>query len=491
MPPMKTLEQLRFDNSYARLPGVFHSRVRPNPQGKPYLVAFNPAAARLLDLDPAAARRPDFPRIFAGYELLPGMDPVSAAYAGHQFGVWVPQLGDGRAHLLGEVVNDRGERWDLQLKGAGTTPYSRMGDGRAVLRSTIREFLAGEAMAGLGIPTTRALCITGSEAPVYRETVETGATLTRIAPSHVRFGSFEYFSHSGRHEQLRQLADYVIHHHYPQFRDEPPAERHALWFAEVVVRTAQLVAQWQGVGFAHGVLNTDNMSILGLTLDYGPYGFMDAYRPGWICNHSDPTGRYAFDRQPGIGLWNLHALAHALTPLVDQDALKAALDGYGQVYEGRYLALMQAKLGLAESRPGDPELIRDFLSLLAAAAMDYTNTFRALGAFQVGGDNAGLRDRFPDRAGFDGWARRYAERLTAEGGEDAARRRSMDAVNPHYVLRNYLAQTAIAKAMDKDFSEIQRLRELLADPYAERPGFAAYAAEPPDWAERVQVSCSS
>lgn len=488
---MKTLEQLRFDNSYARLPGVFHSRVRPAPQGEPYLVAFNPAAARLIDLDPAEARRPDFARIFAGYELLPGMDPVSAVYAGHQFGVWVPQLGDGRAHLLGEVINDRGERWDLQLKGAGLTPYSRMGDGRAVLRSTIREFLAGEAMAGLGIPTTRALCITGSDAPVYREEVETGATLTRMAPCHVRFGSFEYFSHCGRHEALRQLADYVIDHHYPQFRDEPPAERHALWFAEVVVRTAQLVARWQAVGFAHGVLNTDNMSILGLTIDYGPYGFMDAYRPGWICNHSDPTGRYAFDRQPGIGLWNLHALAHALLPLVDQGSLKAALDGYGRVYGSRYLALLRAKLGLAEPRPGDDALIRDFLSLLAGTAMDYTNTFRALGEYMVSGDNTGLRDRFPDRAGFDGWARRYAERLAAEGSDDQARRRRMDAVNPRYVLRNHLAQTAIARAVDKDFSEIRRLQDLLVDPYTARPEFEPYAAEPPDWAREIQVSCSS
>ncbi|MDQ2694406.1 MAG: YdiU family protein, partial [Pseudomonadota bacterium] len=297
---MRTLEQLRFVNRYATLPETFFRRVRPSPEGEPQRVSFNPAAAELLDLDPAEAGRDDFARCFAGWRLPPGAEPIAAVYAGHQFGVYVPQLGDGRAILLGEVENAAGGSWDVQLKGAGPTPYCRGFDGRAVLRSTIREYLCSEAMHGLGIPTTRALCIVGTNAPVHRETVEPGAVLTRLAQSHVRFGTFEYFSHSGRHDDLARLADFVIRHHYPALADQPPAQRYAGLFAEVVTRTAQLLAHWQAMGFAHGVMNTDNMSILGLTLDYGPYGFMDAFDIGFVPNHTDVQGRYAFDRQPHV-----------------------------------------------------------------------------------------------------------------------------------------------------------------------------------------------
>lgn len=490
MPANKTLEQLHFDNSYARLPEGFYSRVLPTPVGEPYVVSFNPAAAELIDLNPAQARQEDFAPIFAGQKRLSGSEPIAAVYAGHQFGVYVPQLGDGRAILLGEVRNEAGQRWDLQLKGAGPTPYSRGFDGRAVLRSTIREYLCSEALHGLGIPTTRALCIVGSDAPVYREQVETSATLLRMAPSHVRFGSFEYFSHSGQHDRLRQLADYVIEHHYPEFAGI--VERYALFFAEVVVRTARLIAQWQAVGFAHGVMNTDNMSILGLTIDYGPFGFLDAYEPGFICNHSDTWGRYAFNRQPNIALWNLGCLAQALLPLVDQEALQAALDGYGSICTQNYAELMRRKLGLREARPEDEELVRDLLDLMARWGMDYTNTFRALGRFRQGGDNTALRDRFIDRAAFDAWAGRYAKRLAAENSDDAERKSRMERANPKYILRNYLVQTAIDRAtQDKDFSEIDRLLDLLRDPYEERPEMEIYAEEPPEWGRHLEVSCSS
>lgn len=488
---LKTLEQLQFDNSFARLAEKFYSRVTPIPQGKPYLVSFNRAAAELIELDPAEAERDDFPAIFSGHQLLPGSEPVAAVYAGHQFGVYVPRLGDGRAVLLGEVVNSNQQRWDLQLKGAGPTPYSRMGDGYAVLRSTIREYLCSEAMHGLGIPTTRALCIVGSDAPVYRETVETGATILRMAASHVRFGSFEYFSHTRQHDLLQQLADYVISYHFPALADGD--DKYPRFFSEVVERTAKLLAQWQAVGFAHGVMNTDNMSILGLTIDYGPYGFLDQYQPGFICNHSDHQGRYAFHQQPNIGLWNLACLAQALLPLIDEQTLKAILDDYAGIYNNTYLSLMQHKLGLSQTRTDDAELIRNWLELMAQSGADYTNTMRALGEFRCAenADNSAIRDRFIDREAFDAWAKRYTERLTSEASVDEERRLRMNQLNPKYILRNYLAQTAIEKAQNKDFSEIDNLLALLSKPYSEQPSMAAYADEPPDWGRRIEVSCSS
>ncbi len=299
---MKTLDQLRFDNTYARLPGAFHARVQPTPLQDVHLVSVSERAAALLELDPHSIRVNGAVACLSGSAEWPGTEPVAMCYAGHQFGHYVPQLGDGRAMILGEVVNDAGERWELQLKGAGLTPFSRDGDGRAVLRSTIREYLCSEAMHGLGIPTTRALCMFNSAEEVYRERIESGALLVRMAPSHVRFGSFEVFFYRQQYAALKDLADYVIDHDYPQLREQP--QPYLALLTEVVERTARLMAQWQLVGFAHGVMNTDNMSILGLTLDYGPFGFLDAYDPGFICNHSDYRGRYAFDQQPSIGLWN-------------------------------------------------------------------------------------------------------------------------------------------------------------------------------------------
>ena len=492
---MNSLDKLNFDNSFARLPGSFHSKLLPTPLPTPYLVSFNASAAALIDLEAREAMRGDFAEHFTGNRLLPGSEPLSMLYAGHQFGHYVPQLGDGRAILLGEVKNKSGEAWEIQLKGAGVTPYSRQGDGRAVLRSSIREYLCSEAMHGLGIPTTRALCIVGSDEEIYRETIESAAVVTRLAPSHVRFGSFEVFYYRRQAEPIAALADYVIDRHYTHLSGEP--DRHARFLAEVVTRTARLMAQWQAVGFAHGVMNTDNMSILGLTFDYGPFGFMDAYDPGFICNHSDHEGRYAFDQQPYIGLWNLSCLAQALTPIIAAEEAQTILDGYPAQYEASYLDLMAAKLGLTQpetDNENDIELVSGLLTLMKAGRVDYTHFFRSLSQFdtQPGSLNPILRDQFIDRSGFDVWAETYRTRLAQENSIDPERKSRMDRVNPKYILRNYLAQIAIEKAvMQRDYSEIDRLLVLLSRPFDEQPEMEQYAALPPDWAQHISVSCSS
>lgn len=492
---MATLETLKFDNTFVRLPEVFYAKVSPSPLKNPFLVAFNPDAAALMDLDLTEAKRPEFPGCFGGHYLPPGSEPLAMVYAGHQFGAYVSRLGDGRAILLGEVRNNSGEKWDLHLKGAGLTPFSRDDDGRSVLRSCIREYLCSEAMHGLGIPTTRALCIVGSEEEVLREQLETGATLLRLAQSHIRFGHFEYFYWRNQHDHIKTLADYVIQQNFPELTGVRDA--YARLYDEVAVRTARLIAKWQSVGFAHGVMNSDNMSILGMTLDYGPFGFMDEYQPGFICNHSDHHGRYSFQNQPDIGYFNLRCLAQALSPLVPDEALKAGLAAYERVFAEHYGELMQAKLGLASSQPGDDVLIGDLLELMRGSCADYTNVFRTFCDFQSGSDapTPALRDDFVDRTAFDRWADRYKARLRAEGSRDDDRGRRMKRVNPKYVLRNYLAQTAIQKAQlpdgQRDFSAIERLWQLLRDPFAEQPDMDSYAAPPPDWGKQIIVSCSS
>jgi len=495
---MHKLHALPFDNTYARLPESFHARVQPTPLAGPYRVSVNPQAAELIDLDPAELTNPQLAEYLAGARPLPGSEPVAMLYAGHQFGRYVPQLGDGRAILLGQVRNKAGQPWDLQLKGAGQTPFSRDGDGRAVLRSTIREYLCAEAMHGLGIPTTRSLGMVAGSEEVYREQIETGATLLRMAPSHVRFGSFEVFYYRDQYDRLRQLADHVIADHYPQLADEP--QPYLALLREVVRRTARLMAQWQLVGFAHGVMNTDNMSVLGLTLDYGPFGFLDAYDPDFVCNHSDYQGRYKFDAQPNIGLWNLSCFAQALLPLLHPDngeaAAELARDALGE-YEpelvNTYARGMRDKLGLREARDGDQRLSSRLLDAMHRSRVDYTRLFRALGELRLdepAGD-APLRDRFLDREAFDAWAADYRTRLRAEGSDDAGRRARMQRSNPRFVLRNWLAQRAIERAQQQDFSEVERLLGILQAPYDEHPGHADCDAEPPDWAQHLAVSCSS
>lgn len=431
--------------------------------------------------------------VMSGQKIWPGTHCVATVYSGHQFGVWAGQLGDGRALLLGEVMTPHGLQ-ELQLKGAGRTPYSRRGDGRAVLRSSVREFLASEAMVGLGIPTTRALCLVGSDLPVRRETWETGAIVTRVAPSFLRFGHFEHFAHHGLHESLKTLADFVIKHFYPECAAD--AKPYASLLRQISFKTAQLIAQWQAIGFCHGVMNTDNMSILGLTIDYGPFGFMDGFDPQHICNHSDDQGRYAFDQQPDIGWWNLHALAQALMPLIqDVDAAQEALSIYPPTYHQAYLQHMRAKLGLHLPSPEDENLISEWLSLLARHHVDYTLAHRHLGRWQASTkepDQSSLKDLFLDRVAFDTWTQKYLRRLVLETSSPTERQQGMNAVNPRVVLRNHLAETAIQAANAGDFSEIHRLQLILASPYQEHPSsIVTDDALPPAWAQQLEVSCSS
>ncbi len=491
------LARLPFTHSFGALPPAFYTRVQPTPLPDPYMVCASSGAAELIGLDPAEFATPEFAAAFAGNRLPPQAQPLAAVYSGHQFGVWAGQLGDGRAILLGELASRDPSAapagaLEVQLKGAGLTPYSRMGDGRAVLRSSIREYLCSEAMAALGIPTSRALCVVGSSEPVRRETLETAAVATRLAPSFVRFGSFEHWYYQGRIEELRTLADYVIARFYPDLQDADKPY-HAL-LAEVTRRTARLVAQWQAAGFMHGVLNTDNMSILGITIDYGPFGFMEAFDASHICNHSDNQGRYAWAMQPKIGHWNCYALGQALQPLIGEvDDVHAALATYTPAYQEKIDALLHAKLGLQAHLDEDGALIDAMFALMQANHVDFPLFFRRLGELQR--DNpaadAPLRDLFIDRAAFDAWAAQYRLRLAQENSQDAQRRLAMHAVNPKYVLRNYLAQVAIEKAENRDFSEVERLQKVLEKPYDDQPEYENYAALPPDWASRLEVSCSS
>lgn len=489
------LADLPLTHSYAALPPNFYTRLATTPLPAPYLVCASASAAALIGLDPTELDTDDFVEIFSGNVRLDQSAPLAAVYSGHQFGVWAGQLGDGRAILLGEACAPAVAPiglLELQLKGAGLTPYSRMGDGRAVLRSSIREFLCSEAMAALGIPTSRALCVTGSDFRVMRETPESTAVVTRMAPSFVRFGSFEHWYYNHREEELKTLADYVLAHCYPELQDAPAP--YAALLQEVARRTATLVAQWQAVGFMHGVLNTDNMSILGQTLDYGPFGFMEAYDPGHICNHTDQQGRYAYKMQPQIGHWNCYALGQALLPLIGEvDAVHEALAVYQPAFDAELSARWHGKLGLLSSQEEDQALIDALLAILQHNRVDFTLFFRRLSALKADDmqADAALRDLFIDRAAFDAWASQYRVRLKKENSDDEARKSRMNLVNPKYILRNYLAQMAIEKAQQKDFSEVKKLLEILQNPFDEQPEHARYADLPPDWASGLEVSCSS
>ncbi|HWT71804.1 MAG TPA: YdiU family protein [Oxalicibacterium sp.] len=497
VPPPRAdhLDGLPLANSFASLPPAHYTMLMPTPLPDPYLVCASPAAAALIGLEAEHMRTKVFIETFTGNRMPDGAQPLAAVYSGHQFGVWAGQLGDGRAILLGDTpapAEPFAHRLELQLKGAGLTPYSRMGDGRAVLRSSIREFLCSEAMAALGIPTTRALCVTGSDQLVMREQPETSAVATRLAPSFIRFGSFEHWFYNDKPEQLKVLADYVLDNFYPQLKDADNPYKALL--TEATLRTAQMIAHWQAVGFMHGVMNTDNMSILGLTLDYGPFGFMEAFNARHICNHTDRQGRYSYGNQPRIGEWNCYALGQALLPLIGEvSEVQTALAIYKPAFAEKYLALMRAKLGLRTAENEDGALLDAMFAALQDSHVDYPSFFRKLGDLQLDRPQAdeALRDLFIDRAAFDSWAVQYRARLRREGSDDAERSVAMHAVNPKYVLRNYLAQIAIEKAQKKDFSEIERLLRVLEKPYDEQPENERYAALPPDWANDLEVSCSS
>ncbi|RNM07562.1 protein adenylyltransferase SelO [Dickeya undicola] len=479
---------LLFNNHYhQQLPG-FYTELTPTPLQGARLLYHNTTLAQELGLSNEWFDG-DNRRIWSGECLLPGMAPLAQVYSGHQFGAWAGQLGDGRGILLGQQQLADGRTQDWHLKGAGLTPYSRMGDGRAVLRSVVREFLASEALHHLGIPTTRALTIVSSDHPVQREQEERAAMLLRVADSHVRFGHFEHFYYRREPEKVRQLAEYVIARHWPQWQQE--TERYYLWFCDVVERTARLMAHWQAVGFAHGVMNTDNMSILGLTIDYGPYGFMDDYQPGYICNHSDYQGRYAFDNQPAVALWNLHRLAQSLSGLMSSDILQRALDRYEPALMQRFGELMRAKLGFDTPQAQDNDVLVGLLTLMQREQADYTHIFRLLSETERHSSHSPLQDVFIDRPAFDDWFSTYRQRLALESTDDAERQCRMKQANPRYVLRNYLAQQAIEQAEREDTGLLGRLHQALRQPYADQPDMADLAALPPTWGKHLEISCSS
>lgn len=514
---------LNFDNRFIReLPGDAESGPRrrevsgalwssllPTPVTDPQLLACSPEVAELLGFDRGLMQTPEFARVFAGNALYPGMQPWASNYGGHQFGHWAGQLGDGRAISLGELVTASG-RWELQLKGAGRTPYSRGADGRAVLRSSLREFLCSEAMHHLRVPTTRALSLVATGEAVMRDMFydgnaapEPGAVVCRVAPSFIRFGSFELPAARGEHALLRQLADFCIDRDFPHLPAGP--SRHADWFADICTRTAVMVAHWMRVGFVHGVMNTDNMSILGLSIDYGPYGWVENYDPDWTPNTTDAQGRrYRFAAQMQVAYWNLTRLAQALSPLfADVQPLQAGLDAFRARFALEDRANGVAKFGLGEFREGDEALIGEFHELLQEGEMDMTLAFRALlqvtpsapeaqvleEAFYSAEARARVMPKLQD------WLLRYGQRVRAAGQPADERLRVMKAANPRYVLRNWLAQEAIDRAEQGDPSGIAELLEVMRHPYDDQPGREAYARRRPEWArERAgcsMLSCSS
>ena len=455
---MSSNQKLGLASKFASLDKGFYSNVEPTPLPKAKLMVASKPAMQLLGLNEID------PEYFGGAKKFADGEYIASVYAGHQFGSFVPQLGDGRAILIGELNN-----YEIQLKGSGKTPYSRFGDGRAVIRSCIREFLCSEAMHALGIPTTRALCVIKGDEPVQRECIEQAAVLTRLAPSHIRFGHFEYFHYTGKYSELAELVEFTRKNYFSNANIEQ-------MFEEVVTSTAKLIARWQAYGFCHGVMNTDNMSILGITIDYGPFGFLDNYDAGHICNHSDHTGRYAYDQQPGIGLWNLQALAESLSTLLPYEKSIAILQKYQPVLVAEYSKLMRARLGLYEPQENDLYLVSELLSTMQESGTDYTNFFRELSAGEVPLE---LKE----------WHNKYKERAAAE--PDKERKKKMDAVNPKFILRNYIAQQAIKKAEQGDNSELAKVLDILEKPYEGQPGNEEYAQKPPEWAAEIEVSCSS
>lgn len=536
------LEELNWDNSFVReLPGdprsdsipreVLHAcytKVLPSvPVNNPQLVAWSESVAELLELDPREFERPDFPLIFSGASPLVGAIPYAQNYGGHQFGMWAGQLGDGRAITLGEILNSKSQRWELQLKGAGKTPYSRFADGLAVLRSSIREFLCSEAMHGLGIPTTRALCLVTTGKDVMRDMFydgnpkdEPGAIVCRVAQSFLRFGSYQLHASRGKKdfELVRALADYAIRYHFPHLENMTRSEsisantdvdltsnKYAAWAVEVAERTASMIARWQDVGFTHGVMNTDNMSVLGLTIDYGPFGFLDSFDPSYTPNTTDlPGRRYCFANQPDVGLWNIAQFTSALSTaelLSDKEA-DYAMERYGNKFMDDYQDIMTRKLGLTKY---NKKLIGELLKNMVSDKVDYTNFFRSLSNIKA--DPAipedqlliPLKDVLLDigmerREAWTNWIKSYIQELSTTGVLDEERKVSMNFVNPKYILRNYLCQNAIDAAEQGDFEEVRQLLKVMQCPFDEQPGMEKYARLPPAWAHRPGVcmlSCSS
>lgn len=526
----RTLDALTFDNSFVRsLPGdpltsnerrqvrdAAYSRVAPTPVREPRTLAYSPEVAALLGLSRAACESPLFAQVFGGNQLLPGMEPYAACYGGHQFGNWAGQLGDGRAITLAETVGPNG-RWELQLKGAGPTPYSRTGDGRAVLRSSLREFLCSEAMHFLGVPSTRALSLVDTGERVVRDmfydgrpSAEPGAVVCRVAPSFVRFGNFEISAARKAPALIAKLADYVIETHQPELALHTGRDRYLRWFEHVCRITSSLVVHWMRVGFVHGVMNTDNMSVLGLTIDYGPYGFLDAYDPTWTPNTTDAAGRrYRYEHQPNVALWNLSCLANALLPLIEETApLEAALTACADDLSGQLERMHCQKLGFSSSSGEAALLARSFTEQLSACELDMTNSYRALidlpdsehDASRLAQHLAPHSYASPQlsatqRESLGRWLQSYQRVRADEGIAPERRRELMLRTNPKFILRNYMAQLAIERAEAGDLSVLQELHQLIRDPYGEQPGQERWTAKRPDWAAHKpgcsMLSCSS
>ena len=486
-----------FDNTYARLPARFFARLDPTPAVAPRLVRVNSGLAKDLGLDPDELAGPEGVEILAGNRVPEGAEPVALAYAGHQFGHFVPQLGDGRAILLGEVLGRDGGRRDVQLKGSGRTPFSRGGDGRAALGPVLREYLVSEAMAALGVPTTRSLAAVTTGDPVYRETPLPGAVLTRVAASHIRVGTFQYFAARGDAEAVQLLADYAIARHYPEAAGAERPYRALL--DAVAERQAELVARWLLVGFVHGVMNTDNTSIAGETIDYGPCAFLDAYDPAAVFSSIDQFGRYAYGNQPRIAQWNLARLAECLLPLLGEDherALASAqelLAAFAPRFEAAYVGGLRRKIGLSAEREGDAELVQDLLRRMAESGADFTLVFRRLCNAAAGPEgDLGVRVLFADPAAYDAWARRWRERLAEDPEAPLMRDAVMRATNPAFIPRNHLVEAVLDAAVQRqDFGPFKALLDVLSRPYEDRPGLERYAA-PPKPEERVlQTFCGT
>jgi len=476
------LNELKLTNPYLNLPAECYDRVKPSPLKKPFLIHANEEVAHMLDIDKDELHTEAFVHFVNGNYQPEGSDTFAMCYAGHQFGHYVPRLGDGRAINIGTLNG-----WHLQLKGAGETKYSRSGDGRAVLRSSIREYLMSEAMHGLAIATTRALAIIGSGHSVYREEWEKGAIVLRVSPSWVRFGTFEYFAHKKKFKALEALVEYAIAESYPHLQAQN--DRYARFYEEVVGRTAKLLAQWQSVGFNHGVMNTDNMSIHGLTIDYGPYAFLDDYDKHYICNHTDREGRYSFGNQPAIAQWNLKALMVALSPMIPQARMEEMLLEYGRLYSTHYIALMAKKLGFTQVKEGDKDIISHLLGTLQQLQVDYTLFFRTLSRY--GGDRTALLKLGLYHTPMQEWLDVYDARLKENTTTLSQRHAKMLRTNPKYVLKNYMLQEAIDAAKSGDYRLVDDLYTIARDPFAEHPQFERWAQATPEAFKNRKLSCSS
>lgn len=476
------IENLSLTTPYLNLDPIFYHEVQPTPLNNPRLVSYNPDAAQLLGLDPDEISPEVLTNILNGTHLLNGSRPYAMCYAGHQFGYYVPRLGDGRAINLG-LANG----WNLQLKGSGQTLYSRQGDGRAVLRSSIREYLMSEAMHALGIPTSRALALISSDEKVARESWEQGAIVLRLSPSWIRFGSFEYFFHSNKHAQLEQLADFLIAQSFPELAGVEDA--YAKMYGEIVKRTAHMIAHWQSVGFNHGVMNTDNMSAIGITIDYGPYAFLDTFDSGYICNHTDHEGRYSFDNQPRIGHWNLAQLARALSPLVSPEKTAHELEKYGEYFTQKILELLKDKLGLDALPDEESTLFRSLFTTMENGRIDMTPFFRTLSHYDKDRSNLLALTLAPNQLGE--WLDIYDACLQNNTSSVQERHTKMLNCNPKYVLKNYILQEAIDLAQKDDFTLVNDLLTLAQNPYAEHPEFERYARTTPKHHTNLKLSCSS